>query len=45
MWEIQRRSRPLEVRNYGDGFGLEGVAKVLGEKALRQFLESLAKDQ
>ena len=45
MWEIHRRSRPLEVRIYGDGFGLEAVAKVLGEKALRQFLEGLAKEQ
>jgi hypothetical protein len=45
MWEIQRRSRPLGVRIYGDGFGLEAVAKVLGEKALRQFLEGLAKEQ
>jgi hypothetical protein len=45
MWEIQRRSRPLGVRIYGDGFGLEAVAKVLGEKALRQFSEGLAKEQ
>jgi hypothetical protein len=44
MWEIQRRSRPLGVRIYGDGFGSEAVAKVLGEKALRQFLEALAKE-
>jgi hypothetical protein len=45
MWEIRRRSRPLGVGIYGDGFGLEAVAKFLGEKALRQFLEGLAKEQ
>jgi hypothetical protein len=44
-WEIQRRSRPLGVRMYGDGFGSETVAKVLGEKALRQFLEGLANEE
>jgi hypothetical protein len=45
LWEIQRRSRPLGVKIYGDGFGSEAVAKVLGEKALRQFLEGLAHEQ
>jgi hypothetical protein len=45
MSEIQRRSRPLGVRIYGDGFGLEAVAKVLGDKALRQFLEGLAEQE
>jgi hypothetical protein len=45
MWEIQRRSRPLGVKIYGDGFGSEAVAKVLGEKALRQFLEGLAEGE
>ena len=44
MWEIQRHSRPLGVKIYGDGFGSEAVAKVLGEKALRQFLERLAQE-
>jgi hypothetical protein len=45
MWEIQRRSRPLGIKIYSDGFGSEAVAKVLGEKSLRQFLEDLAKEQ
>ena len=45
MWKIQRRSRPLGARIYGDGFGSEAVAKVLGEKALRQFLENLANEE
>jgi hypothetical protein len=45
MWEIQRRSRPLGIKIYGDGFGSEAVAKVLGEKALRKFLEGLAKEE
>ena len=44
MWEIQRRSGPLGIRIYSDGFESEAVAKVLGEKALRQFLEDLAKE-
>ena len=44
MWEIQRRSRPLGIKIYSDGFASEAVAKVLGEKALRQFLEDLAKE-
>jgi hypothetical protein len=43
MWEIQRRSRPLGVKIYG--FGSEAVAKVLREKALRQFLEGLAQEE
>ena len=44
MWEIQRRSRSLGIKLYGDGFESETVAKVLGEKALRQFLENLAEE-
>jgi hypothetical protein len=44
-WEIHRRSTPLGVKIYCDGFGSEAVAKVLGEKALRQFLEGLGSEE
>jgi hypothetical protein len=45
MWEIQRRSPPLGVRLYGDGFKSESAAKLAGEKALREFLDGLAQQQ
>jgi hypothetical protein len=45
MWQIHRRSRPLGVKLYGDGFGSEAVARVLGDKALREFLEGLANEE
>jgi hypothetical protein len=45
MWEIQRRSRPLGVKIYGHGLPSKAVAKVLGEKALRQFLNDLANEE
>jgi hypothetical protein len=44
-WEIQRRPKPLAVRLYEDGFKSPFAAKLAGEKALRKFLEQLAKEQ
>jgi hypothetical protein len=44
-WEIQRRSKPLGVRLNGDGFKSESVAKLAGEKALRQLLDGLAEEK
>jgi hypothetical protein len=45
MWEIRRRSKPLGVRLYGDGFKSEAAAKLAGEKALREFLDGLVQQQ
>jgi hypothetical protein len=44
-WEIQRRSKPLGVRLDGDGFKSEFAAKLAGEKALRDLLDGLAKEE
>jgi hypothetical protein len=44
-WEIQRRPEPLKVRFYEDGFKSPFAAKLAGEKALRQFLDQLAKEE
>jgi hypothetical protein len=41
---IQRRSRPMGVRVYGDGFPNEFAAKLAGEKALRELLDNLANE-
>ena len=41
-WEIQRRSKPLGVLVYGEGFPSEFAAKLAGEKALRELLDGLA---
>jgi hypothetical protein len=44
-WEIQRRSRPLGVRLYGDGFKSEFEAKLAGERALRELIDGLAQEE
>jgi hypothetical protein len=44
-WEILRRSKPLGVRLYGDGFKSEQAAKLAGEKALRELLERLGLEE
>jgi hypothetical protein len=41
QWEIQRRSEPLGVKFYKDGFKTEGAAKLAGEKALRALLQEI----
>jgi hypothetical protein len=42
QWEIQRRSKPLDIKFYKDGFKTESAAKLAGEKALRAFLQEIA---
>ena len=44
-WEIQRQPIPLGVRLYEDGFKTEFAARLAGEKALREFLAAIAKEQ
>jgi hypothetical protein len=41
MWEIQRRSKPLGVQLYGEGFSSQSAAKLAGEKELREILDRL----
>src|SRR6516164_6177668 len=43
-WEILRRSTPLGVRFCGDEFATPSAAKDAGQKALQDFLNSLARD-
>ena len=44
-WEIERRSKPLGIRLYHNGFSSEPVAKLAGEKFLRRLLEDIVRDQ
>ena len=44
-WEIQRRSKPIEVRLNGDGSNSEFAANLAGEKALRELLDGLAQEK
>ena len=44
-WEILRRSKPIGVRLYGDGFTSEQAAKLAGEKALAELLERLRQEE
>jgi hypothetical protein len=44
-WEIRRRSKPLGLKLYGDGFKSEPAAKLAGEKALRTVLDGLAQEK
>jgi hypothetical protein len=44
-WEIHRRSKPLGIKLYGDGFKSEPAAKLAGEKPLRRLLDDLAQEQ
>jgi len=44
-WEILRRSTPLGVRFRGKEFARPSAAKDAGQKALEDFLNSLARDQ
>ena len=40
-YEIHRRSKPLGVRLYHDGFPSESEAKLAGERLLRRLLDGL----
>jgi hypothetical protein len=44
-WEIERRSKPLGIRLYHNGFSSEPAAKLAGEKSLRRLLEDIVRDQ
>jgi hypothetical protein len=44
-WEILRRSKPLGIRLCGDGLKSEQAAKLAGEKALRELLEHLGREE
>jgi hypothetical protein len=41
-WEIHRRSMPLGISLYEDGFNTPASAQLAGEKALSEFLLRLA---
>jgi hypothetical protein len=43
-WEITRRSKPLGVRLYDDGFKSEGSARLAGEKVLVELLDRMAQE-
>jgi hypothetical protein len=43
-WEVLRRSKPLGVRFRGDEFATSSAAKDAGQKALKEFLDGLARD-
>jgi hypothetical protein len=45
QWEISRRPKPLGVRFYASGFRSEKAAKLAGEKALRELVDGLAREQ
>jgi len=44
-WEIHRRSKPLGVWLYHNGFASEGAAKLAGEKALRSLLDGIIEEE
>src|SRR3974390_2991352 len=44
-YEIHRRSKPLGVRLYHDGFESESAAKLAGERLLRRLLDGLRDKQ
>jgi hypothetical protein len=45
QWEIKRRPKPLGIKLYANGFRSEKAAKLAGEKALRELLDGLARQQ
>jgi hypothetical protein len=45
QWEIKRRSKPLGIRLYANGFRSEKAAKLAGEQALRKLLDGVAREQ
>jgi hypothetical protein len=44
-WDIQRRSKPLGITFYDDGFETEQAAKFAGERALMVFLDGLRQEE
>ena len=45
QWEIKRRPKPLGIKLYANGFRSEKAAKLAGEKALRELLDGIAREQ
>ena len=45
QWEIKRRPKPLGIKLYANGFRSEKAAKLAGEKALRELLDTIAGEQ
>jgi len=45
QWEIKGRPKPLGIKLYANGFKSENAAKLAGEKALRELLDGLAREQ
>jgi len=44
-WEIKRQSKPLGIKLYANGFKSENAPKLAGEKALRELLDGIAREQ
>jgi hypothetical protein len=44
-WEIKRRPKLLGIKLYASGFKSENVAKLAGEKALKELLDGIAQEQ
>jgi len=44
-WEIKRRPKPLGIKLYANGFKSENAAKLAGEKALRELLDGIAREE
>ena len=45
QWEIKRRPKPLGVKICTDGFRSEKAARLAGEKALKEVLDGIAREQ
>jgi hypothetical protein len=43
-WQIQRKSKPLGIKNYDNDFKTEAAARIAGEKALKEFLGRLCRE-
>jgi hypothetical protein len=45
IWKISRRSKPLGVVIRGENFASERAARAAGQKALKELLADLAKEE
>jgi hypothetical protein len=44
-WKIQRKSKPLGIKTYSADFNSENAARIVGEKALREFIDRLCHEE
>jgi hypothetical protein len=44
-WEIRRKLKPLGIRIYESDFKTEATARIAGEKALKEFLDRLSREE